>query len=86
MSQIKDDILARVEESINGIRPYLLADGGDIRVLGVKGGTLKIELLGACRSCSMSPMTMKAGVEEAVKKSVPEIHNVIAVNLSELSE
>ena len=86
MSQITDDILSRVEKSIDGIRPYLLTDGGDIRVLGVKGDTLEIELLGACSSCSMSPMTMKAGVEVAVKISVPEIHSVIAVNLPELSE
>ncbi len=86
MSQKKDDILSRIEDSINGIRPYLAADGGDIKVVRVVGDVLEIELLGACSSCSMSPMTMRAGVEEAVKKSVPEIKTVVAINLSAVSE
>lgn len=80
------DILQKVERAIDSIRPYLEADGGDLRIISVKGGTLEIEWLGACSSCAMSPMTLRAGVEEAVKKAVPEISKVVAINLSELSK
>jgi Fe-S cluster biogenesis protein NfuA len=86
MSDKTDDILRRVEEAIESLRPYLETDGGDLRILEIKGDMLEIELLGACSSCSMSPMTLQAGVEEAVTKAVPEIKSVVAVNLSKLSE
>jgi Fe-S cluster biogenesis protein NfuA len=86
MSTVSEDILSRIEIALDGLRPYLEADGGDIRIVGVKGDVLEIELLGACSSCAMSPMTLKAGVEEAVIKAVPEIKSIVAVDLSELSE
>ncbi len=77
------DLLERVNKAIDTIRPYLAADGGDVRVVDIdENNVVTIELLGACESCPMSPMTMKAGVEESIKKSVPEITKVQALNLT----
>ncbi len=73
----------RVLQALNVIRPYLEADGGDVRLVEIKnGGTVLLELLGACGTCPMSIMTLKAGVEEAIKKFVPEIKEVQAINLT----
>ncbi|HAP02306.1 MAG TPA: hypothetical protein DCQ93_10330 [Bacteroidetes bacterium] len=79
MSSDTNNILERVEQSLESIRPYLNADGGDIRVIDVHGGELRIKLLGNCSDCKMSEMTMKAGVEEAILHSVPEIKKVVAI-------
>lgn len=76
------DILEKVEAALDSIRPYLQADGGDVRVLDISDGLLRLELLGACGNCPMSTMTLKAGVEEAVRKSVPEITSVEAINIT----
>lgn len=74
--------LARIEKALDQIRPYLEADGGNVKVLEItEDMVLKLELLGACGSCSMSTMTMKAGIEQAIKREVPEIQSVIAVNM-----
>ncbi|NMM49300.1 NifU family protein [Marinigracilibium pacificum] len=76
-------LIQKVEEAINNIRPYLEADGGDVKVLDINDENIvKIELLGACGSCPMSTMTLKAGVEEAVKRAVPEINGVEAINIT----
>ncbi len=80
----KSAILKRVEQSLEGIRPYLQADGGDIQVVDLTDEMiLKVRLLGACQSCSLSYMTMKAGVEENVKKDIPEISGIEAVKNQE---
>lgn len=76
------DLIERIESALDNIRPYLEADGGNVKVLGVEEGILKLELLGNCGSCPMSTMTLKAGVEEAVKRAVPEIIAVEAVNIT----
>lgn len=74
--------LARIEKALDQIRPYLEADGGNVKVLELtEEMVLKLELLGACGACSMSTMTMKAGIEQAIKREVPEIQSVIAVNM-----
>lgn len=74
MIDTQDNILARVEAALDSIRPYLKADGGNIEVVDItEDKVLKVRLLGNCESCPMSFMTMKAGVEEAIKKHVPEI-------------
>jgi Fe-S cluster biogenesis protein NfuA len=71
----------KVEIALNAIRPYLEADGGNVRLLDVDENMIvRLELLGACSSCPMSDMTMKAGVEEAIKRAVPEIKGVTAIN------
>ena len=74
-------IFDKVNESLNVIRPYLEADGGNISLVEVTDDlTARVELHGACSSCSMSVMTMKAGVEGAIRAAVPEIRAVEAVN------
>lgn len=68
---------------MDNIRPYLEADGGNVRVLELSGdNNLKLEFVGACGSCPMSTMTFKAGVEEAIKRAVPEIKTIEVVNLT----
>ena len=74
-------LIDRVESAIDEIRPYLIADGGDIKVISIDNKNIvNLELLGSCEICPMSPMTLKAGVEEAIKKQVPEINGIYAVN------
>ena len=74
-------LIDRVESAIEEIRPYLIADGGDIKVLSVDDKNIvNLELLGSCETCPMSDMTLKAGVEEAIKKEVPEINGINAIN------
>ncbi len=74
-------LIDRVESAIEEIRPYLIADGGDIKVLSINSQNIvNLELLGSCERCPMSPMTLKAGVEEAIKKQVPEINGINAIN------
>ena len=77
-----EELTERIEASLDSIRPYLQADGGDVKILTLSSDyTLRLEFVGNCGSCPMSPMTFKAGVEEAIKKSVPEIKNIEVVNL-----
>ena len=81
----KEELNERVEASLDSIRPYLLADGGNVKVLDISDDyILKLEFLGNCGSCPMSTMTFKAGVEEAIKKSVPEIKSIEVINLTAL--
>jgi Fe-S cluster biogenesis protein NfuA len=77
------EILSKVENSLDKIRPFLEKDGGNIQVLGLNElGELRLEFLGTCSECSMSNLTFKNGIEENIKKDVPEIKKVIATNLS----
>ena len=78
---MNSDLKSKVEAAIDDIRPFLVADGGNIELVDIKEGKIaRVKLLGACSSCSMSPMTMKAGVEESIRKAVPEIVAVEAVS------
>lgn len=80
MDLIENDRLkVIVDEAIQQLRPFLEADGGDIEVVEIEESTVKVKLLGACQSCNMSAMTLKAGVEEAIKKVAPQITKVEAV-------
>ncbi len=75
------DLTKRVEDALDQIRPYLQADGGNVSLVEITDDYIvKLELLGACKSCSMSMMTMKAGIEESIKRAVPEIKSVEAIN------
>jgi Fe-S cluster biogenesis protein NfuA len=75
-------IALRAEEALKDLRPFLEADGGDISLEEINAeGIARVRLHGACMGCSMSPMTMKAGVEEALKRAAPEIVSVEAVNM-----
>lgn len=79
----KEEILARIEMSLDTMRPYLKNDGGDIEVVELtEDMELRLRLLGTCETCPQSIFTMKAGIEEAVLKSVPEVKSIVAVNLS----
>jgi Fe-S cluster biogenesis protein NfuA len=75
------DMRQKVEEALDSIRPYLEADGGNVELLEItEDYVVKVELHGSCRTCSMSAMTMKAGIEETIKRAVPEVTKVEAVN------
>lgn len=81
----KQALTQKVEKALDSIRPYLEADGGNVKILEISDDYIvKLELLGACGTCPMSTMTMKAGVEEAIKRAVPEIHSVQAINVAPL--
>lgn len=81
------DLLQKVESALDTIRPYLEADGGNVSVEEITSDKIvKLKLLGACGSCPMSIMTLKAGIEEAIKKAVPEIEGVEAVNLTDMDD
>lgn len=78
-----EELAQRIEASLDNIRPYLEADGGNVRILEItKDNVLKLEFMGNCGNCPMSTMTFKAGVEEAIKKAVPEIKTIEVVNLT----
>ncbi|TXI68743.1 MAG: NifU family protein [Cyclobacteriaceae bacterium] len=78
-----EEITNRVETALDGIRPYLEADGGNVRILDLNADNiLRLEFVGACGNCPMSTMTFKAGVEEAIKRAVPEIKTIEVVNLT----
>ncbi|MBC6400414.1 MAG: NifU family protein [Ekhidna sp.] len=77
------ELLEKIEKALNTIRPYLEADGGDVKILEIDNNqNLVLELMGNCGSCPMSAMTMQAGVEEAIKREVPEIKRVYAINVT----
>lgn len=82
MNTIDTTLHQRVEETLESIRPYLIADGGNVRLVQITDDKIvELELLGACGTCPMSPMTLKAGVEEAIKKAIPEIKGIRAINV-----
>jgi Fe-S cluster biogenesis protein NfuA len=69
----------KVEAAIGKIRPMLQADGGDIELVDVEEGVVKVRLQGACAGCPGAQMTLRMGVEKEVKKAVPEVKRVEAV-------
>jgi Fe-S cluster biogenesis protein NfuA len=74
-----ETIEKRVQKAIDEIRPQLQADGGDIELVSVEKGTVKVKLQGHCAGCPMSAMTLKQGVERIIKSRVPEIVKVESV-------
>ena len=77
----KEKLLAEVNEALNEIRPHLIVDGGNIEVVDITDDlTVKVKWVGNCINCSMSAMTMKAGVEQAIKSKIPTIKKVEAIN------
>jgi len=69
----------KVEEALNQIRPSLQADGGDVELVDVDEGVVKVKLTGACGSCPMATMTLQQGIARILKERVPEIKEVVAV-------
>jgi Fe-S cluster biogenesis protein NfuA len=69
----------QVEKVLNEIRPQLQADGGDVQLVDVTDGTVKVKLTGACAGCPMSTMTLKMGIERVLKEKVKDVKQVVAV-------
>ncbi len=80
MIETGKDLRAKIESTLESVRPYLKADGGDVEFIDVSDEmVVKLRLLGTCSSCSMSRFTMKAGIEDSLKKAIPSISSVIAI-------
>jgi Fe-S cluster biogenesis protein NfuA len=69
----------KVEAALAKVRPMLLADGGDVELIDVTDGVVKVKLTGACGGCPMATMTLKGGIERALKEEVPDVKEVVAV-------
>lgn len=82
----KEQLIELVNVSIEQLRPFLHDDGGDMELIDITDeGIVRIKLLGACSSCSMSVMTLKAGLEEALLKVAPEIKGVVSIDDLEIA-
>ncbi|MEM2108033.1 MAG: NifU family protein [Candidatus Bathyarchaeia archaeon] len=76
---MSETVEAKVQKALAEIKPQIQADGGDIDLVSVENGTVKVRLRGACAGCPMSMLTLKQGVERVIKAKVPEIKRVEAV-------
>jgi len=72
-------VLEQVEAALNNIRPALQADGGDLELVGIEDGIVKLRLQGACHGCPMSMMTLKMGIERYLRSRIPEVKGVEAL-------
>jgi Fe-S cluster biogenesis protein NfuA len=78
----KMTLMSRVEDALDTMRAFLRADGGDVELVDVdEDMNVTIRLMGQCRACTMVGMTMKAGIEEAVRRAIPEVKSVTAVDV-----
>jgi Fe-S cluster biogenesis protein NfuA len=76
----KMELMEKVERALEKVRIHLQADGGDVELVGVDSeGVVKLRLLGACSGCPMASMTLREGIEKALKQEVPEIKEVMAI-------
>jgi len=76
----KEELRGNIEKALDEIRPFLQSDGGDISLVSIeKGKFVKVQLEGACTSCSVNQMTLKSGVEMTIKKYAPQIEEVINI-------
>jgi len=69
----------KVEEVLDKIRPSLMSDGGNVELIDVNDGTIKVKLTGACAGCPMSTLTLKMGIEQVLKQEIPEVKEVVSV-------
>jgi len=82
MANTKEELIQKVENVLEQVRPYLQQDGGDLKLIEItEDNVVNVELTGACSSCSFSTMTLKNGVEATLRKVLPEIKEVVAVNI-----
>jgi Fe-S cluster biogenesis protein NfuA len=80
MSNQREIILKNITAAIDEVRPYLKADGGDVELVDLSAdNTVKVRLTGACDGCPFSLMTLKAGIEQAIRKKFPEMKDLVAV-------
>ncbi len=79
--EAESSLVQKVNDALNEIRPFLAIDGGNVEVVEVTDDLIvHVKWLGNCSNCNMSQMTMKAGVERAIKQQLPQIKSVIAIN------
>ena len=77
----KHFLIEKINIALNEVRPFLQADGGNVEVVDVTDDmTVQVKWIGTCQTCSMSSMTMKAGIEQAIKSRLPQILHVEAIN------
>ena len=76
---VAQETQSNVEKALDEIRPFLISDGGNIKLLSIEEGVVKVQLEGACSGCSVNQMTLKNGVEATIKKYAPEIQEVINI-------
>jgi len=69
----------KVEKALDKVRPQLMQDGGNVELVDVEEGIVKVKLTGACSGCPMSTLTLKMGIEKILKQEIPEIKEVVAV-------
>ncbi|MEY4288294.1 MAG: hypothetical protein RLZZ30_382 [Bacteroidota bacterium] len=82
-AQIKATLSEKVNEALNQLRPFLHADGGDMELVDITDDHIvRVKLIGSCSDCSMSHMTLKGGLEEALKQVAPEVKGVEAVEMA----
>ncbi len=72
-------MLERVKQALDKIRPSLQADGGDVKLISVDDNVVKVKLTGSCGGCPFSQMTLKMGIERALKEEIPEIKEVVSI-------
>ena len=75
-----EELTLNVENALDEIRPFLISDGGNIKLLGIEDTVVKVQLEGACTGCSVNQMTLRNGVEATIKKYAPEITEVINIS------
>ncbi len=81
LTQEKSDLIAKINLALDDVRPHLKSDGGGIEVVDVTDDmTVMVKWLGNCENCNMTLMTMRAGIEVAIKNKIPSIQNVEAIN------
>ncbi|MGB5244874.1 MAG: NifU family protein [Lutimonas sp.] len=73
---MKEELIKNIEKALDEIRPYLIADGGNITLVDVVDDVVKVQLEGACSGCNVNQLTLKNGVEATIKKHVPQINRV----------
>lgn len=77
----KSELLEKIDAALESVRPHLKVDGGNVEVVGVtEDMQVQIKWMGNCESCTMSTMTLRAGIEEAIRSKIPEIKGVVAMN------
>jgi Fe-S cluster biogenesis protein NfuA len=76
MEHMKEELILNIEKALDEIRPYLIADGGNITLVDVIDDVVKVQLEGACSGCNVNQLTLKNGVEATIKKYVPQITRV----------
>lgn len=77
----KVELEQKIEIALNSMRPFLQADGGDVELVDItEEMEVQLKLIGNCSSCSMSHMTMKAGIENGLRSAIPQITRVVAIN------